>query len=57
MANPIYDDCFILNLKQYSIVPDTQAVLWGEIRESLNISLQIVAHLVNPCKNLALNTG
>ncbi len=55
MANPIDDYSFPFNFKQDPIVSNTQAILGSEIRESLDIPLQIVTHVFNSCKNSFLN--
>jgi len=57
MPNSINDICFPLNLKQNPEVPNTQAILRGKICEPFDISLQIIAHLLNSCKDTAPNSG
>ena len=55
MPDPIDDDRFLFNLKQYPIISDTQAILRGKIGEPLDISFQIIAHFLNSCKDPGLD--
>jgi hypothetical protein len=48
MPDSIDYDCFAFNFKQNSAIANAQAVLGGEIRETLDISFQIMAHLFDP---------
>lgn len=57
MPDSIDYDCFAFNFKQNSVIANAQAILGGEIRETLDISLQIMAHLFYPCKNRGLHSG
>ena len=57
MANPIDDNRFLLHLKQYSIVTNSQAIFRSEICEPLDVSFQIIAHFLNSSKDPGLNAG
>src|SRR4030042_836468 len=56
MADPIDDNRFLFNLKQYPIISNTQSILRGKIGELLYISFQVIAHFLNSCKDPSLDT-
>jgi hypothetical protein len=55
VPNAIDDDRFPLNFKQNPVVSNTQAILGREIREPFYVSLEIIAHLLDPRKDTGLN--
>lgn len=58
--NAIYDYRIILNLKQHSIITDTQAIFWGEIGKTFDIASESATHLSkfgsNPSRILFLQS-
>ncbi|GEM_PF-3824326 len=52
MPNPIDNELFVFDLEQNPVVAHPQTVLWGKICQSLDLSLQIVAHFLNSCKKV-----
>jgi hypothetical protein len=57
MPDAIDDNPILFDFEQNPIIANPQAVFRSKICEPLDISLQIIAHLPNSCKDSALAAG